>query len=52
MNVLIEAIVLNAGKIEVDDVHHIANIQASSRYTGGNHDGSCTCAEGTTGKDE
>lgn len=48
MNVFIEAVVLDGWKIEIDDVHDIANVKASSRDTSSDHDRGFASLEGTT----
>jgi hypothetical protein len=48
MNVFILTVVLDGRQIEVDDVHDVANIEATSGNTGSDHDGGFTSLEGTT----
>ena len=48
MNVLILAVVLDGWEVEVDDVHNVADVEATSRHTGSDHDGSLACLESTS----
>ena len=47
MNVLIRAVVLDGWEVEVDDMHHIAYVQATSRDTSSHHDRSLAGTECT-----
>ena len=38
VNIFIKAVVLNSREIEVDDMHNVSNVKATSRHASGNHD--------------
>lgn len=47
MDVFGNTTVLGTGEIKVDDVHHIDDVQTTSRDASGNHDRAPSGAEGT-----
>ena len=50
MNVFIFAIVFDSREIEVDDMHHIANIEPTSGNTSCDEDRTLAATESTPGK--
>lgn len=48
MNVFINAAMGHVRKIVVDDVHHIANVETTTRHSSGDEDGALASAESTT----
>ena len=47
VDVLVHAIVLDVGTIVVDDMHDVADVETTSRDTGGDHDGRLASSECT-----
>lgn len=48
MDVLVNSPVVNAGQVEIDDMHDETDIQATGGNRRGNHDGRLGRAEGAT----
>lgn len=47
MNVFSNATMINARKVEVDDMHHVLDVEAAGGHPGGDHDGATRSAEST-----